>query len=279
MYKFSVVPFSVIARFCYRSKKGPDLHAMLIESYFDDSSDPRREKYYACGGLMGNQEQWDLFDILWNTETQGLEKPFRATECECQHGQFKDWTKPRCDELMARLVRIITGLRLFGFASIVPIVEFGRVFPNLNSQDAFLLAVTQTIMNMAHIAHGADMDAELWFEKGQNNGAIVETFNSIGALDWKPARRLRGIHLEPKELRPLQSADLIAREAFKHIDNLNIRPTRIPVRRMSDTLFFILWTEGALEHLAANGGPKNMQFLGSFEDAPDGAKLKHFWKK
>jgi hypothetical protein len=35
---------------------------MILEAYFDDSSDEHREKYYSCGGILGNEEQWDLFE-------------------------------------------------------------------------------------------------------------------------------------------------------------------------------------------------------------------------
>lgn len=230
----NAVPFSVIAKLCYRSKKGPGLPAMLMECYFDDSADERHEKYYACGGLVGGQDQWDLFDALWSRETHALKEPFRATECECQHGQFRDWPKKRCDDLMARLVSVIRRCKLHGLASIVPIAAFNQAFPTLDNHEAFLLTVTHMIMDMAHIANQGALDAEFWFEKGPHNGAIVNIFNSIAALDWKPARRLRDIHLEPKKLRPLQSADLVAREAFKHIDNFGIRPMRKPVHRMSE---------------------------------------------
>jgi hypothetical protein len=33
---------------------------MILEAYFDDSSDQNRSKYYACGGVLGSADQWDL---------------------------------------------------------------------------------------------------------------------------------------------------------------------------------------------------------------------------
>jgi hypothetical protein len=32
-------------------------HHEMLFSYFDDSSDKRREKYFACGGLLGHENQ------------------------------------------------------------------------------------------------------------------------------------------------------------------------------------------------------------------------------
>jgi hypothetical protein len=57
---------------------------MVLESYFDDSSDSRRSNLYACGGLLGGPGQWDRFDILWNNETHALKEPFRSVDCEGQ---------------------------------------------------------------------------------------------------------------------------------------------------------------------------------------------------
>ena len=252
---------------------------MLMECYVDVSSDARHSKYYACGAAVGNHDQWDWFDMQWSHETHALKMPFRATDCEGGHGQFKNWPKPKRDALMGALVDIFLACKLFGVAAIVPVDEFRRSFPALRDRDAFFLAVTQVIMNMAHIANLAVFKAEMWFEQGPYNGMVHQVYDSVRALNWKPARSLGGIHFEGKKLRPLQAADLIARESFKHLDNLGVRKTRIPVRRMSDILCFMRWTEPALQRLAANGGPTNLMYLANL-DAPDNApQLVHFWKK
>ncbi|MBZ5702843.1 MAG: hypothetical protein LAN84_13470 [Acidobacteriia bacterium] len=252
---------------------------MILECYFDDSSDARREKYYACGGLIGSPAQWDRFDILWNTETKGLSKPFHATECECGYGQFKNWPKTRRDDLMARLTSVVRQLRLYGYASIVPVTAFKEVFPLLKEHEAFHVAIAHVAVNMAHIADRGNMDVAIWFENGSHGGAAMDIVDSLKKTAWKPAQRLKGPYFGPKELRPLQSADLIAREAFKHIDNLGVRPMRKPLIQLSEKLFFMLWNKGTLEHFAANGGPKNLQAMYTSADIPDVAKLNHFWKK
>jgi hypothetical protein len=68
----------------------------------------------------------------------------------------------------------------------------------------------------------------------------------------------------------LQAADLLAREAFKHLDNVGIRPTRKPVEKLREQLYFIPWNAEGLNHLAANGGPENLDLLANwdFSDAP-----------
>jgi len=264
-----------------RSEDAGALHAMM-ECYFDDSSDPRREKYMACGGLMGSSDHWDSFDMLWSDATHGLKEPFRATDCECGYGQFSDakkWPKPKRDALMAKLTGIIDWRGLYGFAAIVPIEEYNAAFPNCGKYDALLLASTQAIMNMAYIAHQVGKDASLWFESGPRIGTVEAIFHSVRAfVSWSPANHLRRFTSETKKIRPLQAADFVAREAFKYMDNRGLRPTRKPLRVLEDVLCFIVWTSEALEYLARNGGRENLELLSAW-DTRRAPRFRHFWKE
>lgn len=268
--------FSEYTRGFNRSSRGPAYHAMLrmIDSYFDDSADDRMERHCATGGFFGRAVQWDAFIIAWSQETHGLKKPFHTTDCEGGYEQFEGWPKEKRNELMAGLVSIIKGSKLAGFASIVPIQAYKAAFPNCESGDPYLLTIPHTIMNMASIADNADIGVNIWFELGGPKGFIGETFEAIKKMKWKPAQRLHALAFDTKELHPLQSADLLAREAFKHIDNIGVRPMRIPMKRMGDSNFFIAWTEDALRYLAANGGPQNLELLAHWDEYPDAPKLK-----
>jgi len=235
----------------------------MLFSYFDDSSDERRKKYFAAGGLIGGEDQWFTFDLRWLDATRELKKPFRSTECECNHGQFKHWSKTKCNALMDKLVTVIRFYRLSGFASIVPIDEYRRVFPKSEEFDPYYLGVAHTIVNMGVIGYNIHHDVKLWFEDNPSTKPSTNRiYDGLKAVKgWNPATRLRGIDFDGKELCPLQAADLVAREAFKHIDNLGIRPTRIPVKRMGDSLSFIVWNKATLEYLRDNGGPNNLELL------------------
>jgi hypothetical protein len=199
---------------------------MILEGYFDDSADDQRRKYYACGGAIGTPAQWDLFEALWSMETAHLKEPFRSTDCECGHGQFSDWPRPKRDDMMQRLVETIYKADLHGYAAVVPISDFKEVFSLLDVKEAFTLAASQVILNMAYVADSGMVDASLWFEDGPTNGAVLSANAAVHTLDWKPNRRLRGLTFADKKLRSLQAVDFVARESFKHIDNLGIRQPR-----------------------------------------------------
>jgi len=241
----------------------------MIFSYFDDSSDKRREKYFAAGGLIGGVEQWAQFDLRWAYSTRELEDPFRSTDCECGHGQFADWEKPKRDALMGELVGIIREFGLHAFASIIPISEYRKVFPDATEFDPYYLAVAHTIINMAVIGERIGHGMKLWFENNQNtSGSTFAIYNNLrNVKTWSAAQNLQNIDFGDKRLRPLQAADLVAREAFKHIDNLGMRPTRKPTERLKEHLAFILWTRETLEYLRTHNGPMNYDLLTSWGHA------------
>jgi len=272
------VSFHEAARPFDRSHNPPGLHAMIdVECYFDDSSDERRERYFACGGFVGSPDQWDMFDAFWSVETYELSEPFHSTDCECGYGQFRDWPIPKRNDLMARLTAVVNKAGLLGYASILPVADFKSVFPGMGNREAMRIVFAHIMVNMAHIANQADKSLALWFENSPYDGVATNVLNDLREAEWPPSQRLRGPHFESKELRPLQSADLVAREAFKHVDNLGVRPMRKSLIQISESLFFMLWNRGTLEHFAANGGPGNLRALWESRELPDANKLTHFF--
>lgn len=275
-------PFSVIARGSRNPEEPLRQHAMLL-SYFDDSSDPKRERYFATGGLVGIESQWNDLYVPWALATIDLKEPFRSTDCETQHGQFQDWGRGVCDRLMDKLVTIIVDLQLLGFASIVPIADYQAVFPKSGEYDPYYLAVRHTIINMAEIGHRigqeiANVGMDCWFEEScATSGTTLRLYQELRAVSsWPQSKSLRGIHFGDKELRPLQAADLVAREAFKHFDNQGIRPTRIPMQRMSKHSNFIVWRREHLEYLRDNGGPDDLELLTTWGRSSDKPKPPNF---
>lgn len=229
----------------------------MLWSYFDDCSDDKRRRYVAIGGLIAGESHWNGcgFHVDWAVATQRLKEPFHATECETQKGQFKDWTKEECDQLMARLVSILVDKRLHGFASVVPVDLYRRLFPDAGEYDPYYLAVTHSIVGLASVArlHHNKFGfggMECWFEDSDaTTGRTRDIYKSLKKLrTWPDADMLMPTpNFKDKGLWTLQAADLVAREAFKHFDNIGKRDTRIPVKRMLSLLNFARWNEETLE--------------------------------
>lgn len=256
------VYISALGRAARSPNDHPDLLAM-IHSYFDDSGDEKRKRFAACGGFIAPESQWEKFELQWMSATHALKEPFHATDCECQQGQFKSWQKPECDALMAELVSLALQRELAGYAVIVPIDDYRAVYPKSGEYDPFYLAVKQVLANLAHIASLIDERMKCWFEE---SNATQRTINKIyldmkARTDWKNRNRLAGIAFIEKKVLRMHPSDLLAREAFKHMDNMGKRATRKPVQRLQKSISFTAWTRGALEALRDIGGPQNLDYF------------------
>ncbi len=241
----------------------------ILTGYFDDSSDPKRQKYMAVGGIVGGVVQLLDLDILWSSATNGLTEPFRSTECETQHGQFAGWQKVDCDALMRSLVQAILRANVFDVGSIVPVEDYRAIFPDAGEYDPYFLALKHTLINMAKVGAGppydglGDMDVRIVCEDSETTSSrALRVYQELKALPgWTWRKALVGFSTAPKKLMALQAADMVAREAYKHAANLGVRNTRKPVKILNERLSFHLWTRETLEYLRDNGGPSNLDAL------------------
>jgi len=243
----------------------------MIFSYFDDSSDDKREKHIAVGGIIGHEIWLNLFEGRWIEETKDLEKPFRSTDCECQHGQFTEWEKPDCDALMKRLVEVIAdenyGVGSFAFSVSVPL--YREVFPDSGQNDPVRLVVAHAIVEMARLAKKHEEKIQLWFEEGPFQSLINQTYIDFKALEswkWDERGRLSQISFNDKNLIPLQAADLIAREGYKIADNHGRRPVRKPVLGIWNRMAMGWYTKDSLELLRTKGWPNDLEAVISLPD-------------
>jgi hypothetical protein len=243
---------------------------MLIKGYFDDSGDDKKKDWAIVGGLVGYENVWSHFEVKWASATYQLKKPFHAAACEAQRGCCEGWTVKQCRELMKELTGIIKQTRMGVFGSIVPIQTYRDVFPNSGYYDPYYLAVKHSIINMAYLGRLSASTREfsaisLMHEQGDRDGKLYGIYKAMkGVKSWPDAKYLDGFTIGSKRVNGLQAADLIAREAFKLIDNIGTRPLRKPVRELKNQASFHFWTPECLEFLRAKGGQDNLEFVTSW---------------
>jgi hypothetical protein len=254
-----------------------DIHTMLI-AFFDDSSDPKKERFCAAGGLFTSDTVWERFEVEWRDATRGLSGPFHATDCECGYDEFVHWSKTKRDGLMATLTALIRRFDIGAFGSAVSVADYFSIFPASKKHDPFYLCIASCIANVAAIAYvGSEhvrpygllpMGVKFWIERNVETAArTTEIYDGIKSLKgWRPARLMEGITHGGKNVIGLQAADLMAREVFKHYDNHGVRPVRKPVLQLAQQVTFHCWTKKNLEFLAANGGPRNSRTHARFAE-------------
>jgi hypothetical protein len=125
---------------------------------------------------------------------------------------------------------------------------------------------------MAYVAQNHTQVVKFWFEDStkRQKAATNRVYDGMRELRcWKKRDVLGGISFDPKTLRPLQAADLVAREAFKHANNLGIRASRKPMKRLWPRISFLLWTREELEQLKRRGWPDDLGALCCWGSEPN----------
>ena len=240
---------------------------MVLKGFFDDSGDDKKKRFSVVGGLVGSPIQWSYLEKDWSVATYDLKEPFHATDCEAQRGCCEGWPVHKTTALMKKLTGIIESRRLCGFASIVPVEDYRAVFPKSGKHDPYFLALKQTIINMGYICRLSALSGYLdsvtiCHEDGPTSPAAFQIYHDFKNLaGWDDSKYLVGFSVGDKRLCSLQAADLIAREAFKHPDNIGVRKPRKPLVTLHKRSSFHVWTRAALEHLKAKGGQDNLKAL------------------
>jgi hypothetical protein len=240
---------------------------MVLRGYFDDSGDEKQKRFVSVGGLVGNPRQWEHFDKKWCVATYELKQPFHSTDCEAQRGCCEGWTVEKSTALMKELTGVISFARLGAFGAIVPAGEYREIFPESHKYDPYFLALKQTIINMAYICRLAGLQGladsvVICHEDGETSTEAFQIYKDLKSLaTWNDSKYLDGFSVGTKKLAGLQGADLVAREAFKHADNLGVRPLRRSVKAIQKSTSFHLWNRDGLEYLKSKGGPSNLEAL------------------
>lgn len=236
----------------------------MINAYFDVSSDAKRQSYYALGALLAPTNSdplnrvsgWDQLALLWMDATHDLTQPFRSTDCETQNGQFKNWEKSRCDALMSKLVGLLVKANVMAFAVVVPVQEFRQEFPDSGEYDPYFLAVQYALAAIANYGHKASQSVDAIFEdSAATSSGVKNIFNSMQRLSgWPGSSMLYRVSFGDKRMLALQAADLLAREAYKHFQNLEVptRPTRKPLKRLLGKCAIRCVTPAAITRLRAD---------------------------
>jgi hypothetical protein len=242
----------------------------MFWAYFDDSSDEKKERFYAAGGLLNSDFVWQRFELAWNEGMRDLEgKPFHASDCECGWGDFREWPREKRDSLMRFASSLIRDFDFTAYGCSVSAKDYADVFPGHDEHDPYLLCIADCIASMAEIAdvssrqvalYGlAPSDVQFWIEQNPDTSSrATQIFSELKAInEWVPSARLSGIAHLGKQIVGLQAADLIAREVFKHFDNQGFRPTRKPIITLANHATVHCWTKELLEWISRNGGAHN----------------------
>ncbi len=206
----------------------------------DESADQTKLKTFAVSGLIAKPETWESFKKAWLDRTRG--KIFHATDCESDHGDFAitaDNSHSDNQSLYRDLVQILAHSGIRGYAAALDVGAWYEAFPDAPQDFGYYKCLTEVIKHFA-LTPGYQDGVELEFtfdhrQESEYNAGLIYSY-MVAMPEWKNGNIFMGAKVSfdsRKDVR-IQAADIIAREAMKHLDSLDKRPMRRSLRALTE---------------------------------------------
>jgi len=234
----------------------------VLIAYGDDSADETRSRVFAAGAVVAGQDDWDVFLPRW-LEKNPKERPFHATDCDSDRGDFKARKHEENKRLYADNVRLFVNSLLIGAAVSVSIKDYWEIFPFAPDDKlwpyyicftgvlACICRVAQVLIPPEGVKVIFDKDPAKELDTGRIFDLIAK--HPDGLPECLAGRVGFGDH---REVIGLQVADLLARESMKELDNEVQGSPRWPRQslielRRSMRFDTVQWNKAKLEAHAA----------------------------
>lgn len=124
----------------------------MLCGYGDDSWDSSKSRAFAVGAAVGRQEDWDSLAVSWKARTGT--RPFHATDCDSDQGDFKGSSHDANKKLYRDLAMLLSSENrffMFGFAADVK--GFEVAFPGTPKEYLYHLGFTAALTRCLNIGH------------------------------------------------------------------------------------------------------------------------------
>jgi hypothetical protein len=191
----------------------------VIYAYGDDGADEKRERVMAVAVIAGYQEWWQDIEDQWIVRCGGI--PFHATDCESDHGDYRNTPHTENKAMYRDLTGILAASKVGGIGIAIDLRAQKKILPGALPL-AYYRALLECFERVANVAQNLGETAELTFdistENGHNAGLLYswarngdERFrkwlhSTISFVPWRESPRV-------------QVADLLAFEAWKALDH------------------------------------------------------------
>ena len=227
----------------------------MFRAYLDESYSDR---VFSIGGYFGSERAWEGFDSEWKDVLDRYSlSVFHASEWESLYGEFQGWSLDKKISCIRELIAVIANHEIIGIHSAISLRDYEQLFP-LDSEDSpYFLCFQSCIGEIAIFAGEQQEDVAFIFDqKPEVEYRAMRLFNFAKTHDdWLDRQWLGTITFADKrKFLPLQAADGLAYEGFKHFENEitnSGRAIRKPLDliRKSKTLYGKPWYREELKWL------------------------------
>lgn len=202
-----------------RRKQGPQLYTV----YFDESGTHPDSDAAVVVDFVSNATKWAAFSEDWRQVLRdaGLEY-FRMSLIENRQGPFADWAEDVKRDLLNRLLPII---KRHTFTSVGCVVKREWMDSHLSE---FAQEICGDACGLAALSCFRHLGLRMQENDGWIDGIMESCASGSGALqllfeedskitEWQEAHRINSmVFAEKREHPPLQAADILAYELYKH---------------------------------------------------------------
>ena len=197
------------------------LDILVLSVFGDESHDETKQRVFAVGGLLGDDNQWELFRNKWRERTG--RRVFHAADCEAQQGDFADMSESECQRLYSDLTLLLSESYLIGWGAAVDLAAAKREFPKAFRNQAYYSCFLRTVYHLADQAHIFVPIDEIQFIFDQNrevqyNAGLLYQY-VVEANSWREPFLAETIAFKTRKNIGIQAADLWVRELMKRFDS------------------------------------------------------------
>ncbi len=223
----------------------PDLVAMMLEAYFDESGTHAGSPVMCVAGYLLSAEQALHLDREWaETLTEFGVSCFHMADCAHSVEEFSGMDPRKRKDLLVRLIGIIKRRVEIGIAVSISETDFGRIdAPKWKRGGPYSLAALQVLAAVVSWADTYSYKGKIsyFFESGHKHQSHTnKAIDMLRARDQEGGVNYLRYHTHTFagkcDLRPLQAADLLAYEWQKELRRLNMPSKQKTMRRSFQSL-------------------------------------------
>lgn len=226
----------------------------MLKAYMDESGIHGGARICAIGGWVATEAAWNTFCGKWSKvlASEGV-SAFHMNPFEQGEGDFTGWSKERKHRFLGKLIRVIQKCRIQAVGSALVTEEYAalsqadRIWMTHDRPDIpYYLPFQHCIVEAAHRADRLPNSEKIDFifdRQEQFGEHALEIFNAMSIRqDWDNHIRLGTISFSAKtDFVPLQAADLMVHECYKHLENKLYNPDvgeRWPMRQIRPQVLY-----------------------------------------
>ena len=219
--------------------------AVRYTAYLDESGTHASSEIVAVGGFVANASNWDGLSVDWQAtlDDYGLDY-FHMVDFESRQGPYTSWTRACREDCLNRLLDTIFKYVNQSVAFIIPKRSFDLILSaeaKVWCGNAYGLAALGCWRKLADTAKDPRLDGVLaiTMEGGARGRHMIGNIYAAGSkdADWREANPIRSLAFHDKrEFLPLQAADILAYELYKHglrQFGYEMRAVRYPLRQLA----------------------------------------------